>query len=156
MQWSLPGIIKSSFPGALLERKGKDGPRRNSIPHSPWCFFVLHSRAMCSSQWARTLPQKNSQEQNLKNAIPCLRGHSTCQSDAGFTSAFPDIQSLSLLQASSVLNIDFHLFGRIWLFSAEPLLALPVHIHTCLHIATTKSYLLPKFTTCTCSQILSP
>lgn len=117
--------------------------------------FVLHSPAMCSSQWARTLPQKNSQEQNFKNTIPCLRGHSTCPSNAGFgcLSRYSKPKPASGFLCS---HIDFHLFERIWLFLTEPLLALPLHIHTCLHIATTKSYLLPKFTTCICSQIFSP
>lgn len=144
MQWSLPGIIKSSFPGALLERKGKDGPRRNSIPHSPWCFFVLHSQAMCSSQWARTLPQKSSQEQNLTNPIPCLRGHSTCPSDAGSfcLSRYTKPKPASGFFCSQHRFSSLPTFRRIWLFSAEPLSALPVHIHTCLHIVTTKSYLL--------------
>lgn len=58
MQWSLLGIIKSSLPGALLEKKGEKmapGVIQFRILHG---VFELHSPEACSSWWAGKLPER--------------------------------------------------------------------------------------------------
>lgn len=58
MQWSLLGIIKSSLPGALLEKKGgkmAPGVIQFHVLHG---VFELLSPEACSSWWAGKLRKR--------------------------------------------------------------------------------------------------
>lgn len=63
MQWSLLGIIKSSFPGALLEKKGgkmAPGVIQFHVLHG---VFELLSPEACSSWWAGKLRKEKSRSE---------------------------------------------------------------------------------------------